>query len=163
MRQKKHIVSTLDVDEEEIFKSLNHKVRRDIIKIIGNKNELTFTQIMSLIGSIDSPTLSYHLKSLQPLLKNKENVYKLSEIGISAYLLLQKTDQAYKVSKYKKRFIYTYVFTVICWTIVQSIIPLILYSLGPEFNVENYFYLIMITLSVVAGINYMIIWKLKNV
>ena len=53
------------IDEEELIKSLSHKIRRDIIKFIGDGGELTFTEIKNFIESIDSPSLSYHLKSLQ--------------------------------------------------------------------------------------------------
>lgn len=67
-------------DEDELFKTLTHQIRRDIIKILG-ESELTFTQIKNQLGSIDSPTLSYHLKNLNPLITQVANKYKLSEIG----------------------------------------------------------------------------------
>lgn len=144
------------IDEEEIFKSLSHKNRRDIIKLIGNKGELTFTGIKNLFNSIDSPNLSYHLKSLQPLLIQNENKYKLSEIGRAAYDLLQKTDQSYKISKYKKKFTLAYIFTVICWLAAQFVVPLIVYS------DQKYFFLIPIVISIVSGVNYAIIAMLRG-
>ncbi|MFX1235514.1 MAG: hypothetical protein ACFFBY_13330, partial [Promethearchaeota archaeon] len=98
-------------DEEDIFKSLNHKIRRDIIKIVGNRT-LSFTEIKTHLEPIDSPTLSYHLKSLQSMLNQKENKYELSEIGEAAVNLLSKTDQSIRISKYKKKFLYAYCVTV---------------------------------------------------
>jgi len=57
-RMKKSII-----DEDALFKSLDHQVRRDIIKYLG-QNPLSFTEIINNLESVDSPTLSYHLKSL---------------------------------------------------------------------------------------------------
>ncbi|MFX1309982.1 MAG: ArsR/SmtB family transcription factor, partial [Promethearchaeota archaeon] len=95
------------IDEDEIFKSLNHQVRRDIVKFLG-ENPLSFTEIKNNIVAIDSPTLSYHIKSLQPLLKQKANQYELSEIGEAAFNLLSKTDESVRISRYKRRFLYAY-------------------------------------------------------
>ena len=108
--EKKSSKKGINIDEEEIFKSLSHKIRRDIVRLIGDGANLTFTGIKNKINIVDSPSLSYHIKSLQVLLKYKENRYKLSDIGVSAYNLLQKIDQSHKISKYKKRFIYVYIY-----------------------------------------------------
>jgi len=151
------------IDEEEIFKSLSHKIRRDIIKIVGNENELTFSLIQKQIGTIDSPTLSYHLKSLTPLLNFKESGYKLSNIGKAAFNLLLKTDQSHMVSKYKKRFIYAYVVTVACWLIAQTLTPIFLNLMGPDCRIPIFFFAIQFTLTVVAVINYILIWQLKKI
>jgi len=85
------------IDEDEIFKSLSHQVRRNIIKILG-ENRLSFTEIINNLEPVDSPTLSYHLKSLQPLLQQKTNKYELSEIGEAAFNLLSKTDESIRIS-----------------------------------------------------------------
>ena len=66
------------VDEDEIFKTLNHKARRDIIKFIGKERAATFSSIKKALGDIESPALAYHLKSLSPLLVQKEGSYALS-------------------------------------------------------------------------------------
>ena len=65
--------SQSEINEDEIFKSLAHKLRRKIIKEIGNSKKLLFSEIRKRLKPIDSPTLSYHLKSLETLLiiKNK--------------------------------------------------------------------------------------------
>jgi len=48
--------------EDEIFKLLTHQKRRNIIKVLGER-DLTFSQIKRNL-EIDSPTHSYHLKSM---------------------------------------------------------------------------------------------------
>lgn len=152
----------IQVDEDEIFKSLNHKIRRDIVRVIGDKGKLSFTNIKNQIGDTDSPTLSYHLKSLNLLLISKENRYDLTKIGEAAYNLLTKTDQSYKVSKYRKRFIYAYIVTLTCWISVQTIIPLaIWYIIGDNF--PTYYWVIVIILNVVSITNYIVIGNLARV
>ncbi|MFX1587917.1 MAG: winged helix-turn-helix domain-containing protein [Promethearchaeota archaeon] len=151
------------IDEEEIFKSLSHKIRRDIIKIVGNENGLTFSSIQKQIGAIDSPALSYHLKSLTPLLNSKESEYKLSYIGKAAFNLLSKTDQSHVVSKYRKRFIYAYLATVACWLIAQTLTPIFLNLMGPDCRIPIFFFAIQFSLTVVAFINYILIWQLKKI
>ncbi|NVM30377.1 MAG: helix-turn-helix domain-containing protein [Candidatus Helarchaeota archaeon] len=144
-------------NEEEIFKSLNHKIRRDIIKIVGEK-ELTFTEIKNGLESIDSPTLSYHLKSMQQLFIQKDNKYKLSEIGEAAFILLTKTDQSIKISKYKKNFLYAYLITVACWVCAYFFVPLIVNSdLGIWISPT-----IQIVITAISWVNFVIIWQLRK-
>ncbi|MFW9781485.1 MAG: hypothetical protein ACFFFB_04285 [Candidatus Heimdallarchaeota archaeon] len=144
-------------DEEDIFKSLNHKIRRDIIKIVGNRT-LSFTEIKTHLEPIDSPTLSYHLKSLQSMLNQKENKYELSEIGEAAVNLLSKTDQSIRISKYKKKFLYAYCVTVVCWVSASTLIPLIL-----SLNLGNLtVILVQIVISIISSINYIMIWTLRK-
>jgi DNA-binding transcriptional ArsR family regulator len=76
--------------EEQLFKSLNNEHRRRIIKVVGERQEVTFTEIMHAIGSDDSPSLSYHLNTLEPLVKLQEGKYRLSELGQETYHLLSK-------------------------------------------------------------------------
>lgn len=141
-------------NEEEIFKSLSHNTRRDIIRIIGNKKELSFTDIRKYLDSIDSPTLSYHLKSLQPLLNQKEAKYKLSDIGKAAYNLLQKTYQTQDALKYKNKLKNSYWITILCWFAAQFIVPLIYYS--------QYSNLIPTIVVIIASINFVIIGFMRR-
>ena len=151
-RKKKSII-----DEDDIFKSLGHDVRRDIIKILG-ENPLSFTEIINNLKTIDSPTLSYHLKSLQPLLQQKTNKYELSEIGEAAFNLLSKTDESVRISRYKRKFLYAYYATVICWISAATIIPFIIAAdIG-------FFTTIFINslITIISSINYVIIWTLRK-
>ncbi len=83
----KHIQS-----EDEIFKSLNHPIRRNIIRVLGNNKSLSFSEILSNMDSIDSPSLSYHLKSLRFSINQNKTKYFLIKIGKSAFNLLTRID-----------------------------------------------------------------------
>ena len=145
------------IDEDEIFKSLGHQVRRDIVKTLG-ENPLTFTQIKHNLDPIDSPTLSYHLKSLKPLLIQKENKYGLSQIGEAAFNLMSKTDESVRISRYKRKFLYAYYVTVICWISASTIIPFII-SADLGFWKITY---VNIFITIISTINYVILWILRK-
>ncbi|MGY5854091.1 MAG: hypothetical protein RTU92_11030 [Candidatus Thorarchaeota archaeon] len=76
--------------EEEVFKTLGHQIRRDIIRIIGDKRGLRFTEIKSAINIEESASLSYHLSALVPLLRHDKGFYSLSDLGKDTYSLLTK-------------------------------------------------------------------------
>lgn len=76
--------------EESIFKTLSNQRRRDILRVIGEKKEMTFTEIKNQVEIEDSPTLSYHLNALGQLLSQKEGKYRLSELGNDTYNLMCK-------------------------------------------------------------------------
>ncbi|MFH1179089.1 MAG: helix-turn-helix domain-containing protein [Candidatus Bathyarchaeota archaeon] len=67
--------------EEEVFKALDHQMRRDILRYIGEAKSVSFTEIMNNVKVPDSPTLSYHLKPLSPFVEQKEGKYGLTAIG----------------------------------------------------------------------------------
>jgi DNA-binding transcriptional ArsR family regulator len=77
--------------EEEVFKALDHQIRRDILRYIGEGKKPSFTDIKNATQSTDSPTLSYHLKTLSPFLEQKDGKYDLNPIGKAAYTLLLRT------------------------------------------------------------------------
>ncbi|MFX1567109.1 MAG: ArsR/SmtB family transcription factor [Promethearchaeota archaeon] len=143
--------------EDEIFKSLGHQIRRDIVKTLG-ENPLTFTEIKHNLDSIDSPTLSYHLKSLQPLLTQKVNKYELSHIGEAAFNLLSKTDESVRISRYKRKFLYAYYVTVICWVCASTIIPFII-SADLGFWTITY---VNIFITIISTVNYVVLWTLRK-
>ena len=76
--------------EESIFKTLSHQKRRDILRVVGERKQLSFTEIKNQAEIEDTPTLSYHLNALSQLLQQKEGKYQLSELGSDAYSLLCK-------------------------------------------------------------------------
>ncbi len=77
--------------EEFIFKTLSHKKLRDILRVIGEKEKASFTEIKNSVGTEDSPSLSYHLNALDGLIVQQEGYYQLSELGGDAYNLIRKT------------------------------------------------------------------------
>jgi DNA-binding transcriptional ArsR family regulator len=89
--------------EEEVFKALDHQIRRDILRYIGEGMKPSFTDIMNATRSPDSPTLSYHLKTLAPFLEQKNGRYDLNPIGKAAYTLLLRTLAYNKVALLHKK------------------------------------------------------------
>jgi DNA-binding transcriptional ArsR family regulator len=77
--------------EESIFKTLSHQTRRDILRVIGEQKQASFTQIKNSVKVEDSASLSYHLNTLQPLVTQKDGKYSLSMLGQDAYTLISKT------------------------------------------------------------------------
>lgn len=143
-------------DENEIFKSLSHQIRRNIIRTLGEGQELTFSEIQKFIGPLDSPTLSYHLKSLNFLIYQDESVYYLTDVGMGAYLLLNRIDDTAQNKKGKKHFLMANIGTIICWTIIMFAVPFLIQS-----QLETPLLItIIILLNVVAQINFQISWQL---
>ena len=148
---------TKQLSDDDIFKSLSHSIRRDIIKAIGIDKGLPFSGIKKQIDPIESPALSYHLKSLQPLLELKENKYKLSEIGKAAFFLLEKMDQSDRLKKRKKWIVYVFIATEILWGLAMSFLPLIIFGISVPW-IRNL--LVNVILILFRVINYIIFWIL---
>lgn len=83
--------------EESVFKTLSNQKRRDILRFIGERREVTFTEIKKSVGVEDSSSLSYHLNTLGYLVVQERGKYKLSELGHDAYNLMCKAT-SYAVS-----------------------------------------------------------------
>lgn len=77
--------------EDSIFKTLSNQKRRDILRVIGERREATFTEIKTSTEIGDSASLSYHLNALDGLIVQKSGKYRLSELGQDAYNLICKT------------------------------------------------------------------------
>lgn len=88
--------------EQEVFKALEHQIRRDILRYIGEKKDSTFTEIMNASRIPDSPTLSYHLRSLAPFIEQRKGKYYLTPIGKDAYHLLLRTAAYNKLALFQK-------------------------------------------------------------
>ena len=89
--------------EEEVFKALDHQIRRNVLRYIGEAKEPTFTEILNTVNIPDSPTLSYHLKTLSPFVIQQKGRYILSPVGKAAYSLLLKTTMYNKQALYMKK------------------------------------------------------------
>jgi hypothetical protein len=89
--------------EEEVFKALDHQKRRDILRNIGEKEGVTFTEIMDAGKIPDSPTLSYHLRSLAPFVEQKHGGYRLTPMGKDAYSLLLRSTAYDKLAMFQKK------------------------------------------------------------
>ena len=88
----------------------------------------------------------------------KINKYELTEIGEAALNLLSKTDESIRVSRYKRKFLYAYYVTVICWISASTIIPLIIAADIGFFTAI----FINIVIGIISSINYIVIWTLRK-
>lgn len=89
--------------ERDVFKALENQKRRDILRLIGEKKGISFTEVLNTSKIPDSPTLSYHLRELAPFIGQKEGKYELTPIGKDAYNLLLKTATYGKVVLFQKK------------------------------------------------------------
>jgi DNA-binding transcriptional ArsR family regulator len=64
--------------EEEVFKDLDHRKRREILRFVGESRGVPFTEILNATKTQDTPTLSYHLRNLAPILEQRDSKYLLS-------------------------------------------------------------------------------------
>jgi len=144
--------------EDEIFKILTHDTRRNIIKVLSDK-DLTFSEIKRGLEPIDSPTLSYHLKSMKQFIIQKNSKYSFSDIGRAALFLLTKTDQSIKMSRYKRNFVYAYVITLLCWVTAEILTPIAFWFISPK-DLSNL--IIQVTINVICTINLIILGLLRD-
>ena len=74
-------------DQESVSKILSvlsHKIRREILLILRDKGEASFTDLKNSLN-IDTGKLSFHMRSLQPFIEQTETVkYRLSRTGEAA-------------------------------------------------------------------------------
>ena len=84
-----------ETDEyDEIFAALKHPIRRHILLFLGQKGEVSFTEIQNAVGVDDTGLMSYHLKELSPLVKQSERgKYRLSEVGQAGVGLFRKVEK----------------------------------------------------------------------
>jgi len=89
--------------EQDVFKALENQKRRDVLRLIGERKGISFTEILNVSKIPDSPTLSYHLRELAPFIDLKQGKYYLTPLGRDAYSLLLKTAAYGKVVLFQKK------------------------------------------------------------
>jgi DNA-binding transcriptional ArsR family regulator len=84
-----------ETDEyDKIFAALKHPVRRQILLYLGERGEVSFTQIQSMLGIDDTGLVSYHLKELSALVEQSERgKYCLSVEGQAGVELFRKVER----------------------------------------------------------------------
>jgi DNA-binding transcriptional ArsR family regulator len=100
MGEKTEAITNL---EQDVFKALENQKRRDILRLIGEKKGISFTEILGATKTADSPTLSYHLRELSPFIRQEKGKYELTPMGKDAYNLLLKTATYGKVVLFQKK------------------------------------------------------------
>ncbi len=103
--------------EQGVFKALENQKRRDILRLVGERKGVSFTEILNRCKIPDSPTLSYHLRELAPLVEQKQGKYQLTAMGKDAYSLLQKTATYGKVILFQKKRYGATFGNLLLWTI----------------------------------------------
>jgi DNA-binding transcriptional ArsR family regulator len=136
--------------EEEVFKALDHQMRRDILRLVGERKEVTFTEILNESRAPDSPSLSYHLRILGPFMEQRGGKYGLTRIGKAAYTLLLRTSDYSRVALLHRKKTGAIVGHVVLW------ISAIAASLVLEVN----WFLSSIILPSLAGTSLMVIYEL---
>ncbi len=89
--------------EADVFKALDHQLRRDILRYIGDGQHPTFTEILNTTHAPDSPTLAYHLRALAPFLTQTQGRYDVNPVGKAAYRLLLRTTTYTQVARLHKK------------------------------------------------------------
>lgn len=76
-------------DLDVMFSALSHAARRAVVRSLGEKGVLSFSQLMEEAGIGETGTFGFHLKRAEPLLeKLPDGRYKLSRLGEKAYGIL---------------------------------------------------------------------------
>ena len=82
----------MEVDEENIsklFLILSHKLRRDILFLLSEKKELSFSELMNILD-IDTGKMSFHLRNLKMFLEQTSTgKYRLNEFGRNGIRLVK--------------------------------------------------------------------------
>ena len=147
--------------EESIFKTLNHQTRRDILRVIGEMKEATFTEIKTAVKAEDSPSLSYHLNALNGLIIQKEGRYKLSELGEDTYALICKVNTTSESTSILSSFRKTVPIVIIANAILWAAALLITGQLEGRLSHNTIFTFSALWL-VSNGILYSLLTKLKG-
>jgi uncharacterized RDD family membrane protein YckC/DNA-binding transcriptional ArsR family regulator len=83
------------VDEKNVsklFSILSNKLRRDILSLLYEKKELSFSDLMNALD-IDTGKMSFHLRNLKMFLEQTPNgKYRLNSFGQNALRLVRDTE-----------------------------------------------------------------------
>ena len=91
----------MSVNQEKVSKILSvlsHRIRREILLILHEKEETTFTDLMNTLD-IDTGKLSFHIRSLSPFIEQTEKgKYKLSKAGTDAVRVIKDVESWAEIS-----------------------------------------------------------------
>jgi uncharacterized RDD family membrane protein YckC/DNA-binding transcriptional ArsR family regulator len=149
----------MSVDQESVSKILSvlsHKIRREILLILHEKGDTSFTELLNTL-KIDTGKLSFHIRSLSPFIEQSENgKYKLSRAGEDSIRVIkdveswsEMSDVTHKttqllVASFKRR---TYAFLIDYGIMFALAIPILLPTL---LEISGNFIIIPINLVFVA-------------
>jgi uncharacterized RDD family membrane protein YckC len=82
----------MSLNEDSVAKILlilSHKIRRDILTILFEKKEQSFSELMAILN-IDTGKMSFHLRNLKLLIEQTPNgKYRLNKFGQNALRLIK--------------------------------------------------------------------------
>ena len=95
------------VDEKNVsklFSILSNKIRRDILSLLYEKKEQSFSDLMNALA-IDTGKMSFHLRNLKMFLEQTPNgKYRLNSFGQNALRLIRDTEAlSVEVDFHKKK------------------------------------------------------------
>ncbi len=81
-------------EQDDIFQALAHRIRRGIIRALGEKGELSFTDLLKELGIEDSSLLAFHMKKLEGFIRrNRRGYYELTSTGWKAFRVLKELER----------------------------------------------------------------------
>lgn len=94
------------VNQENVSRTLSvlsNPIRREILLILHEKGETSFTEIMTKLA-IDTGKLSFHMRNLAPFVEQTDSgKYKLSRAGIDAVRVIKDVESFSELSALKTR------------------------------------------------------------
>jgi uncharacterized RDD family membrane protein YckC len=96
----------MSVDQENVSKIisvLSHRIRREILLILCEKGENSFTDLMNALN-VDTGKLSFHIRSLAPFMEQTPSgKYKLSRSGESAVRIIRDVESWAEVADVERK------------------------------------------------------------
>jgi len=118
-------------DYDSIFAALKNPIRRQILLLLEQKGEASFTDIQNSVGINDTGLLSYHLNELNLLVEqSSRGKYHLSEIGQTSMVLFRKVEREQErtskkvrseIERYVGKVFFIFPIVAITWMIPLSV------------------------------------------
>jgi len=78
-----------DENVSKLLRILSHKIRRDILSILLEKKEQSFSELMNIL-EIDTGKMSFHLRNMKQVIEQTTSgKYKLNKFGQKALIILK--------------------------------------------------------------------------
>jgi DNA-binding transcriptional ArsR family regulator len=75
-----------------LLSALSHPLRREILLLLDEKDELSFTDLMNSLN-VDTGKLSFHIRGLTEFLEQTSTgKYRLGKLGIDAIVFIRDID-----------------------------------------------------------------------
>lgn len=87
----------------KILSVLSHPIRRDILNLLSEKGECTFTDLLTAL-EVDTGKLSFHLRTLQAFTEQTSNgKYRLNRTGESAVRVIRDVESWAEVADVQRK------------------------------------------------------------